>query len=162
MAYLARNIWVRKWLKRRPSIKGAMSRFEDLGLLGFWSICERLSPERASRFGAAVLAALGPRSSKQEKLIDNLRVAFPDWSDVERERVALGIWRSMGACAGEYPHLGAFGVRADTASARRPASLKRAAMNSACAMSTQKPSAFIAIGSATLWCTSCSTRFTMR
>lgn len=113
MAYLARNIWVRKWLKRRPSIRGAMSHFEDLGLLGFWSICERLSPERASRFGAAVLAALGPRSSKQEKLIDNLTVAFPDWSDAERERVALGIWRSMGACAGEYPHLGAFGVRAE-------------------------------------------------
>lgn len=112
MAYLASNIWVRKWLKRRPSVRTVSSRFEDLGLLAFWSFCGRLSPERASRFGAAALAALGPHTSKHEKIVDNLAVAFPEWSDAERERVAKGIWRNMGASAGEYPHLGAFGVPA--------------------------------------------------
>ncbi len=112
MAYLASNIWVRKWLKRRPALRSATSVFEDAGMLAFWSLCARLSPERASRFGASLVAAIGPRTSKHEKIIDNLTVAFPEWSDAERERVARGIWGSMGACAGEYPHLGAFGVRA--------------------------------------------------
>ena len=77
MAHLISNIRARKWLKRRPKAIGAISGFEDLGLLAFWSICARLSPER--------------------------------------ERIAKGIWRGMGACAGEYPHLGAFGLKAKEA-----------------------------------------------
>ena len=115
MAHLVSSIWARKWLKRRPKFVGVTSIFEDAGLLAFWSLCGWLSPERASRFGAAVLAAVGPHTSKQEKLIDNLTVAFPEISDAERERIAKGIWRGMGASAGEYPHLGAFGVKAEEA-----------------------------------------------
>jgi len=115
LAYLVSNIYARKWLKRRPKVVAVAAVFEDAGMLAFWSICARLSPERASRFGAAVLAAVGPHTSKQEKLIDNLTVAFPELSDAERERIAKGIWRGMGASAGEYPHLGAFGVQAKEA-----------------------------------------------
>ena len=51
---------------------------------------------------------------------------------------------------------------ADTACEGRPASLKRRAMNSACAMLTQNPSALIVCGSRSLSCSCCSTKLHSR
>ena len=112
MSHLIRNKRLRKWLNRSTWQRRLSGRLEDVALVAFWTICGWLSPERASRVGAAVVGALGPWTPKQEKIDGNLRVAFPEMSERERRRVARAIWRNMGASAGEYPHVGALGVRA--------------------------------------------------
>ncbi len=83
-----------------------MTAIEDAALVVFWAICARLTPERASRFGAAVVGTIGPWTPKQDKIDGNLRVAFPELTTIERWRIAKAIWRNMGASAGEYPHVG--------------------------------------------------------
>ena len=111
MSHLIRNKSLRNWLKRGNWQRRLVGQFEDVALVGFWTICGWLSPERASRFGAAVVGALGPWTPKHEKIEGNLLVAFPEMSKAERRRVGRAIWRNMGASAGEYPHVGAFTTR---------------------------------------------------
>src|SRR5512139_3655632 len=66
----------------------------------------RLLPvDAASRLGARVGAALGPRFRKGRALDDNLRLAFPDTSDAERRRIARAAWANAGAVVAEYAHL---------------------------------------------------------
>ncbi len=112
MSHLISNKRFRHWLNRSRWIRQLSNSIENVALVAFWAICARLSPVRASGFGAAIVGALGPWTPKQEKIDGNLLVAFPEWSEKERRRVARAIWRNMGASAGEYPHVGAFGVRA--------------------------------------------------
>lgn len=112
MSHLISNKRIRKWLRRsgwRSRLSGPV---EDLALVAFWTCCGWLSPERASRFGMAVVGTLGPLTPKQGKIEGNLLVAFPGMSKPERRRIARDIWHNMGASAGEYPHVGKFGVRA--------------------------------------------------
>ena len=110
MSHLISNKRVRQWLNRSRWKQRLSGSFEDAALVAFWTICGRLSPERASRFGAAIVGTFGPWTPKQEKIDGNLLVAFPEWSAKERRRVARAIWRNMGASAGEYPHVGTLGV----------------------------------------------------
>jgi Kdo2-lipid IVA lauroyltransferase/acyltransferase len=112
LSHLISNKRFRHWLNRSRWKRRLSGRIEDAALVAFWTICGWLSPERASRFGAAVVGTLGPWTPKQEKIDGNLLVAFPEWSKKERRRVARAIWRNMGASAGEYPHVGTFGVPA--------------------------------------------------
>lgn len=106
MSRFVRSRKLRRRLQRRPWLRRGGQLIEDWLLVGFWRICGWLSPERASRFGAAVLAWSGPCTTKHEKIAANLRVAFPEKSEEERARIQDGIWRNFGAVAGEYPHLG--------------------------------------------------------
>jgi KDO2-lipid IV(A) lauroyltransferase len=106
VSHLISNKRIRKWLRRSGWKNRLSGPFEDAALVAFWALCGRLSPERASRFGAAIVGALGPLTPKQSKIKSNLIVAFPEMSKLERRRVARGVWRNMGASAGEYPHIG--------------------------------------------------------
>ncbi len=112
MSHLIRNKQLRKRLRRWGLLQRLVGRLEDAALVGFWVVCGRLSPERASSFGAWVIGAIGPWTPKHEKIDGNLRVAFPELGEAERQRIARGVWRNMGASAGEYPHVGRFGVPA--------------------------------------------------
>lgn len=115
MSHLIANKRLRKWLRRSPRSRQLSSWFEDTALVAFWSLCARLSPERASKFGARLIGLLGPWTPKQKEIDGNLIVAFPELTKPERRRVAHAIWRNMGASAGEYPHVGDLAVhsRAD-------------------------------------------------
>ncbi len=110
MSHLISNKRVRKWLRRSGWKNRLSGPFEDAALVAFWRVCGWLSPERASRLGAAIIGAVGLITPKQSQIKSNLIVAFPEMSKLERRRVARGIWRNMGASAGEYPHLGKLGL----------------------------------------------------
>ena len=69
-----------------------------------WLI-RRLPVDTASRLGARIGAALGPRFRKGRALDDNLRLAFPDKSEDERKRIARQAWGNAGAVFAEYAHL---------------------------------------------------------
>lgn len=111
MSHLIRNKKLRKRLRRSTRPRWLLSRLEDVALVAFWTVCGWLSAPMASRFGAAVVGALGPLTPKHEKIEGNLLVAFPELDEAERRRLARAIWRNMGASAGEYPHVGEFDLR---------------------------------------------------
>lgn len=64
-----------------------------------------LGPERASKSLGWLLRKLGPLLSQHKTVLRNLRLAFPEWSEAERETVALQSWGNIGRTAGELPHV---------------------------------------------------------
>ena len=68
--------------------------------LVFWLI-DRLSPERASAWGAALFGWLGPYTAKARKADINLSVAFPDRDEAWRRETIRGIFLSLGKSAAE-------------------------------------------------------------
>ena len=71
----------------------------------FW-LLDRLSPERASAWGAALFGWLGPYSDKARKADVNLSIAFPDQSEDWRREKVRGVFRSLGKSAAELIKLG--------------------------------------------------------
>lgn len=69
-----------------------------------WLI-RRLPVDAASRLGALVGGALGPRFRKGRALEDNLRLAFPEKSEDEIRGIAREAWANAGAVFAEYGHL---------------------------------------------------------
>lgn len=66
----------------------------------------RLLPlDTASRLGAAIGGALGPRFRKGSAIAANLRVALPELDEAQRARVARDAWANAGALFAEYAHL---------------------------------------------------------
>jgi Kdo2-lipid IVA lauroyltransferase/acyltransferase len=70
-----------------------------------WWPMKLLGPDRASNLGGWLVRLIGPRLSQHKTTRRNLKLAFPDWSAAEIERVALDSWENIGRTAGEMPHL---------------------------------------------------------
>ncbi|MGL4497324.1 MAG: lipid A biosynthesis lauroyl acyltransferase [Beijerinckiaceae bacterium] len=64
-----------------------------------------LGPDRAGHLGAWVLRTVAPLIPANRTAIDNIRAAFPDWSDADRERVRRESWENLGRTVCEYPFL---------------------------------------------------------
>ncbi len=71
----------------------------------YWWPMTALGPERASDVGGWLMRRIGPLFSQHRTMKRNLRLAFPDWSEAEIDRVAGEAWESAGRTAGELPHL---------------------------------------------------------
>lgn len=61
-----------------------------------------LPPERALSFADRVARRVGPLTGRHEVALDNLRLAYPDKSEVQIERMALDMWGQMARLFGEY------------------------------------------------------------
>ena len=66
----------------------------------FWLI-DRLSPERASAWGASLFGVIGPFGDKAAKADINLGIAFPEATQDWRRATVRGIFRSLGKSAAE-------------------------------------------------------------
>ena len=71
----------------------------------YWYPMKWLGIDRASTFLGWLVSRIGPLLSQHKTAVRNLRLAFPDWSEAEVQRVARAAWRNVGATAGELPHL---------------------------------------------------------
>ena len=71
-------------------------RLEAAGFALLIALLRALGVERASAFGGWLLRTLGPKTSTQRTVLRNLRIAFPDMSDAERERLAADQWEQTG------------------------------------------------------------------
>ncbi len=71
----------------------------------YWWPMKALGPDRASNFCGWLFKKLGPILSQNKTVLRNLRLAFPDKSDEERQSIAMQAWESVGRTAGELPHL---------------------------------------------------------
>jgi KDO2-lipid IV(A) lauroyltransferase len=62
----------------------------------------RLLPiDVAASVGASLTAWIAPWTSHHRRALENLAVAFPDWSAAERQRVAAAMWRNTGRTIAE-------------------------------------------------------------
>ena len=76
-------------------------RLEGVGFAGFVGFMRLLGVERASGLGGWLLRTLGPRTGTQKTVMRNLRIAFPDMAEAERERLALDQWEQTGRAFAE-------------------------------------------------------------
>lgn len=65
----------------------------------------RMPFEKASAAGANWLTGFAPLTSKHTTMLRNLRLAFPNETELWREDVARGVWNQLGRSLGEFPHL---------------------------------------------------------
>ena len=80
--------WLVAWLSRQV--------FAALRLLG---------PDRASNLGAWLAPRIGRWLPHHRFALENLRLAFPEKSEPEREVIARQSWANLGRTVCEYPHL---------------------------------------------------------
>lgn len=72
------------------------------GIVGFIS---RRDPDASSDFGGKLARSFGPWLPVSKIGRENLREAFPEKSDAEREEILKGVWENLGRVAGEFVHL---------------------------------------------------------
>ncbi len=96
----------RKLAKRRPELNRIGWRIEAWAIGALIGLFRVLPLERATRL-AFLLFAMGARSSKRQRVIRNLCIAFPDASETELDRIARDIFGNVGVALAEIAQLGA-------------------------------------------------------
>ncbi len=107
--YLADSL--KKHADRAPAVTRLMVALEGLLVAMLLWILRLLSPDRASAAGHRLMATIGPRLAKHQKIKRNLAIAFPDLSPDAVEDLARRVWGNIGAVMCEYPHLQTICVR---------------------------------------------------
>jgi KDO2-lipid IV(A) lauroyltransferase len=69
---------------------------EAFGFQALFGFLRLLGVERASGLGGWLLRTLGPKTGTQKTVMRNLRIAFPDMPEAEREVLALEQWDRTG------------------------------------------------------------------
>ncbi|SFS83214.1 lysophospholipid acyltransferase family protein [Brevundimonas viscosa] len=80
-------------------------RLEAAAFAGLTTLLRLLGVERASNLGGWLLRTLGPKTGTHRTVTRNLRIAFPDMPEVEREALAVAAWEQTGRTFAETPLL---------------------------------------------------------
>ena len=73
--------------------------------LAILRILRLLPPEKALNFVEKTARRIGPLVGRHKVALDNLRLAYPEKSEEERQAIALDMWGNMARLAGEYLYL---------------------------------------------------------
>lgn len=92
----------------KPKPLNLMFRLEALAWNAYVGGLGALGLERASRWGAAILPAIGPLTSAHKTALRNIKMSFPNESDEWHRKVRAGMWREIGRMSGEFPHMDKF------------------------------------------------------
>ena len=77
-----------------------------LGLVGFFRL---VGLDAASTIAGGFMGAVGPRlRSLSKRAEDNLRAAFPDWTDAQIRAATKQVWTNLGRIGAEFAHLEKF------------------------------------------------------
>lgn len=71
-------------------------RLEAVAFSGLIAVLRALGLDRASALGGWLLKTLGPLTGTHKTVLRNLRIAFPDMAQGDRERLALDQWEQTG------------------------------------------------------------------
>ena len=80
-------------------------RLEAVAFAGLTALLRALGVDRASNLGGWLLRTLGPRTGTHRTVTRNLRIAFPDMPEAEREALAVAAWEQTGRTFAETPLL---------------------------------------------------------
>lgn len=80
-------------------------RLEAVAFAGLTALLRALGVDRASNLGGWLLRNLGPRTGTHRTVTRNLRIAFPDMPEAEREALAVAAWEQTGRTFAETPLL---------------------------------------------------------
>ncbi|WP_416796779.1 lipid A biosynthesis lauroyl acyltransferase [Ciceribacter azotifigens] len=72
---------------------------------GFLTMLKILPADPAINFADWLMRKVGPRTRRHGLMLTNLRNAFPEKSEAEREEIAVASWGHMGRLAAEYVFL---------------------------------------------------------
>lgn len=72
---------------------------------GFLTVLKILPADPAINFADWLMRKVGPRTRRHRLMLTNLRNAFPEKSEAEREEIAVASWGHMGRLAAEYVFL---------------------------------------------------------
>ena len=118
-------------LRAAPALRRVATAFDGWVVSLLWWVGTSLGPERSTRFFRWAFRRAGPLNSKSAKVMENLRIAFPERDACEIKRLAGDVWAETGALLSEYvnlPRLAAeaeqrveFVVHGDEAALRDPA-----------------------------------------
>jgi len=89
--------------ERHGAVEAVLYRLDRAFFGALLWLIRRLPVDTASRLGARIGAALGPRFRKGRALDDNLRLAFPDKSENERRRIAREPGATPARCSPNTP-----------------------------------------------------------
>lgn len=59
----------------------------------------------SSNFGGWIGRTIGPKLAASRKALNNIKHAFPEKSEAERQKILIGMWDNLGRTIMEYPHL---------------------------------------------------------
>ncbi len=76
-----------------------------------FGIFQALPLKAASGLGGWIARTFGPRFRRHRIARKNLRLALPEFSEAEAEKILGGMWDDLGRTIAEFPHLGEFGQR---------------------------------------------------
>lgn len=79
-----------------PFLQDLNWRLEAAAFQGLFGFLRLLGVERASGFGGKLLRTLGPLTGTHKTVTRNLRIAFPDMDEGERNRLAVDQWEQTG------------------------------------------------------------------
>jgi KDO2-lipid IV(A) lauroyltransferase len=82
--------------KRNDLRQDLIWRLEAFGFQALFGFLRLLGVEKASGLGGWLLRTLGPKTGTQKTVMRNLRIAFPEISEAEREALALEQWDRTG------------------------------------------------------------------
>ena len=80
-------------------------KLEALAFNTYVGALHSLGLERASRWGGAVVSAIGPVNSAWKTAIRNIRMSFPNESDAFHKEVRKESFVELGRMTGEFPHM---------------------------------------------------------
>lgn len=78
-------------------------RLQAVAFAAYSTLMRALPVETASNFGAWLVGRLGPLTGAEKTVQRNLRLAFPDLSQAERDALARAQWESTGRTFAEFP-----------------------------------------------------------
>lgn len=94
--------------RRWPLRQRILFVLEAAGLLPFYLLALALPLDLGSAVGGAIARAIGPRLPMSRTARHGIRLAFPEASDEEVERILTGMYDNYGRMVFEYPHIKAF------------------------------------------------------
>jgi Kdo2-lipid IVA lauroyltransferase/acyltransferase len=74
----------------------------------FMGLFRLLGVDAASALGGWIGRSFGPLLPPDRTARANLKAAFPEKSEAERDAIRMAMWDNLGRVVGEYPHLGKF------------------------------------------------------
>ncbi len=85
--------------------KDLRHRLEYAGYRVVKGVARALPVEVASRASGRIWRTIAPRLYRQERVMHNLALAYPEMSEAERRRLSLAMWENLGRTFAESFHL---------------------------------------------------------